>query len=165
MLSSSLISKMVALLIGLVIAAVLLPIVFEQVNNLQGSVTGYCTVDASTAGRVRWAVGEDFLARGYFSTNPTTPVAGTVCTERMSPITIAAGSWSTATSGLSSSSDGDIISYIATATSNNPYTGIITVILQLVPVILIVGIIGSLLGGVVMGAKGAFGKGGAKSGF
>ena len=133
------ISNALSLLFGIIIIAAVVPFVFSQFGGLEEAVEGRCVARHAPAGvtaprpypadLTTWSVGQDWQAGGPFHTGS---VPSGTCTESMTQTEPDDGS----------NSYGITYNYAPTDLTGNNFTGIITALLDLMPIAIFVGVFG-----------------------
>ena len=122
-------------LIAIVIIVAILPSILTQISKLSGVISGTCEVISKTDTTdgwppvgAEWQVGQPWFDGRWFLGLPNDAVTGGKCeaTNIGTPIP---------------SPSGIVYYYIPTSTSNSPYATIITTLIQLMPVMLVLGLI------------------------
>ncbi len=133
---SSVLKYLIVGLVSLVIMVAMLPTILDQIAKLQGAVAGNCqvtiagTIANSPPVGTTWELGNTwFDGRFPIGTLPTSAATGGKCEK------------GTVGTAFPVPVGGATIYYIPTATSETPYTTIMTTIITLMPVILVLGLI------------------------
>ena len=141
------ISNALSLLFGIIIIAAVVPYVFVQFGGLQEAVEGRCvakhiTAIGSSVNRpypadgTTWSVGQDWQAGGPFITESVPPgTCETTLTQTRRGIT--GNVWQ-----ASGGTDQILYDYTPTDVSGNNFGGVISALIELMPVAIFVGIFG-----------------------
>lgn len=144
-------------LVALVIMVAILPSVLTQISNLSGVISGTCKVTAKTASTAgwppigtTWQVGQPWFDGRYFEGLPTDAATGGECEATNIGTAIP-------------SPAGITYFYIPTATSNSEFAPIMRIIINLMPVLLVLGLVIFALAkfGVLGGIRKSWGSGGS----
>ena len=143
------ISNALSLLFGIIIIAAVVPYVFVQFGGLQEAVEGRCVAKhirpiAFTVARpypadnTTWSVGQDWQAGGPFITE-SVPTGMCEVSLTQTRRYVSSNTW--ATSGTSPN-DFILYDYTPTDVSGNNFGGVISALIELMPVAIFVGIFG-----------------------